>query len=722
MGNQQVTDNKSIEGNGKQNPAAPDGKKSQELSKRIQVMKRQAKSRSVVLMSQLERYMLVPFFVLIPLIVFNVFIYYDNLEYGLWFSGMIVVYTIVVVVLFIYNRPKISDALMDFAFRQGQVQKELLKDLAIPYILMDFEGKILWANPLFYQILGSRKLAKKSVIQIFPDITKDLFPKRNNTKVEFNMQYNDCYYRVEMRRVVIRDILPEEMEGEDYEDGLIAMYLFDETELRHYIQENKDQKLVAGLIYIDNYEEALEGIEEVRRPLLTALVDRKVNKYMQNIDAIIKKLEKDKYLVVFQQRYMEQLQSTKFALLDEVRAINIGNEVGMTLSMGLGVNGNTYNEAYEAARVCMDLALGRGGDQAVVKDGEQIYYYGGKSQGVVKNTKVKARVKAHALQEVLETKDQVIIMGHRLPDTDALGSGIGIYRIAASMNKRVHIVINEITSSIRPIMNNFIGNSAYPENLFINSEQAVNLMDANTVLVVVDTNRPSYTECPELIDMTKSLVVIDHHRTMSDSIQNALLSYIEPYASSACEMIAEIIQYVSDKPKLRPIEADAMYSGILIDTDNFVTKTGVRTFESCSYLKRCGADVTRVRKMFRTDLDVYKQKMLGVENSEIFMDDYVIGVLPSEGVDSPTVLSAQIANELLDVEGVKASFMLTEYNQTIYISARAIDEVNVQIIMERMGGGGHAAVAGAQLQGCTIEEAKQQLKSTLEQMTINGDL
>ena len=690
---------------------------------REQSMKRKAKLRSAVLQSQLERYMIVPFLFLIPLVVFNIFIYYDNLQYGLWFSGMIVIYTILVVFFYVYNRPKISGALMDFAFKHGQVQKELLKDLAIPYILIDFEGKILWGNPLFYEILGSKKLAKKSVVQIFPDITRDLFPKRGNGKVEFNMQYNNCFYRVEMRRVVIRDIFPDDMdESEDYEDGLIAMYLFDETELRHYIQENKDQKLVAGLIYIDNYEEALEGIEEVRRPLLTALVDRKVNKYMQNVDAIIKKLEKDKYMVVFQQRYMEQLQSTKFALLDEVRAINIGNEVGMTLSIGLGVNGNTYNESYEAARVCMDLALGRGGDQAVVKDGEQIYYYGGKSQGVEKNTKVKARVKAHALQEVLETKDQVIIMGHRLPDTDALGSGIGIYRIAASMNKRVHIVINEITSSIRPIMNNFIGNSAYPENLFVNSEQAINLMDANTVLVVVDTNRPSYTECPELIDMTKSLVVIDHHRTMSDSIQNALLSYIEPYASSACEMIAEIIQYISDKPKLRPIEADAMYSGILIDTDNFVTKTGVRTFESCSYLKRCGADVTRVRKMFRTDLDIYKQKMLGVENAEIFMDDYVIGVLPSEGVDSPTVLSAQIANELLDVEGVKASFMLTEYNHTIYISARAIDEVNVQIIMERMGGGGHAAVAGAQLQDCTIEEAKKQLQAVLEHMTINGDL
>lgn len=678
------------------------------------------KSRRIMLQNQMERYLRLPFFLLIPLILFNVLVYMADVDKGILYSAGLGVYALIISFIYVHNKPQISSTLLDFAFEQGQVQKQLLKDLAVPYALMDLDGRILWGNRLFYNILGTEKLIKKSVVQIFPEITRELFPKGDNT-VEFGMHYNENYFRVELRRVIIHDILPDEVEG-SHEDGLLAMYLFDETELRRYIQENKDQKLVAGLLYIDNYEEALEGVEEVRKPLLTALVDRKVNKYMQNIDAIIKKLEKDKYMVVFQQKYLKQLQDTKFALLDEVRSINVGNEIAMTLSIGLGVNAKNYTEAYDSARICIDLALGRGGDQAVVKDGEQIYYYGGKSQGVEKNTHVKARVKAHALREVLETKDQVIIMGHRLPDADAIGSGIGIYRIAAAMNKRVHIVINEITVSIRPVMNNFIGNSAYPDDMFINSEQAISLMDANTALVVVDVNRPSYTECPELLDLTKSLVVIDHHRTMSDSIQTALLSYVEPYASSACEMVAEILQYIIDKPKLRPMEADAMYAGILVDTDNFVTKTGVRTFETCSYLKRCGADVTRVRKMFRTDLDVYKQKVTGVQNAEFFMEDYVIGILPSEGVDSPTVLSAQIANELLDIEGVKASFMLTEYNGTIYISARAIDEVNVQIIMERMGGGGHATVAGAQMKDCSIEDAKKKLQQVLEKMTLERDL
>ncbi len=678
------------------------------------------KPKKVLLQNQIERYLRIPFFLLIPLVIFNGLIYMANVETGVFFSIGLIAYTLIVVFTYVHNKPNIMTALISFAFEQGQVQKELLKDLAIPYALIDLDGKILWANPLFYGIIGSDKPTKKSVTQIFPEITKELFPQKS-TLTEFGMRYQEGYYRVELRRVVIKDILPEEVEWEK-EDGLIAMYLFDETELRRYIQENKDQKLVSGLIYIDNYEEAMEAVEEVRRPLLTALVDRKVNKYMQNIDAIVKKLEKDKFLVVFQQKYLQQLQTTKFALLDEVRSINIGNEIAVTLSIGLGVNAPSYTQSYDAARVAIDLALGRGGDQAVVKDGEQIYYYGGKSQGVEKNTRVKARVKAHALREVLETKDQVIIMGHRLPDADAIGAAIGIYRLATAMNRKAYIVINEVTASIRPIMNNFLGNNSYPEDLFIDSERAMNQTDHNTALIVVDVNRPGYTECEELLTMTKSIVVIDHHRTMSDSIQNAILSYIEPYASSACEMVAEILQYVIDKPKLRPMEADAMYAGILVDTDTFVTKTGVRTFEAASYLKRSGADVTRVRKMFRTDLDVYKQKVAGVQNAEMFLDDYVIGILPSEGMDSPTVLAAQIANELLDIEDVKASFMLTQIKDTVYISARSIDEVNVQVIMERMGGGGHATVAGAQLQGVTLEEGKQQLQGVLEKMTVEGDI
>ena len=467
----------------------------------------------------------------------------------------------------------------------------------------------------------------------------------------------------------------------------------------------------------------MEATEEVRRALLVALIDRKITKYMQTAKAIITKLEKDKYLFVCQQQHLEQLQQGKFSLLDEVRSINIGNETPVTLSIAVGVDpdDDNYTMAYEYSHMAMDMALGRGGDQAVVKKGDKIIYYGGKTQSAEKNTRVKARVKAHALKEMLITKDQVIIMGHKKPDIDCLGSALGIYRLASMMDKKAHIVINEVTSSIRPAMNNFIGSTVYPEDMFYNSEQALEAIDGNTVVVVVDVNRPRLTECEELLAHTKNIVVIDHHRQSGEVIEHATLSYIEPYASSACEMIAEILQYSMDKPKLRPAEADAMYAGILVDTDNFVTKTGVRTFEAASFLRKSGADMTRVRKAYRSDIDNFKQQAKGVESAELFLDNFAISDVPTEGVDSPTVLAAKVANELLDIDGVRASFVLSKIDNVVYVSARSIDDVNVQVIMEHFGGGGHGTVAGAQIEDVSIDEVKQQIRDLIRKMRDDGD-
>ena len=417
------------------------------------------------------------------------------------------------------------------------------------------------------------------------------------------------------------------------------------------------------------------------------------------------------------------MQQGKFSLLDEVRSINIGNETPVTLSIAVGVDpdDDNYTMAYEYSHMAMDMALGRGGDQAVVKKGDKIIYYGGKTQSAEKNTRVKARVKAHALKEMLITKDQVIIMGHKKPDIDCLGSALGIYRLASMMDKKAHIVINEVTSSIRPAMNNFIGSTVYPEDMFYNSEQALEAIDGNTVVVVVDVNRPRLTECEELLAHTKNIVVIDHHRQSGEVIEHATLSYIEPYASSACEMIAEILQYSMDKPKLRPAEADAMYAGILVDTDNFVTKTGVRTFEAASFLRKSGADMTRVRKAYRSDIDNFKQQAKGVESAELFLDNFAISDVPTEGVDSPTVLAAKVANELLDIDGVRASFVLSKIDNVVYVSARSIDDVNVQVIMEHFGGGGHGTVAGAQIEDVSIDEVKQQIRDLIRKMRDDGD-
>ncbi len=679
------------------------------------------------LKKEIEKYLQVPFYMAVLLVIMNGVVYGVDTTSGIIVTVFIVAYFSVAAYMYFRKRPNIMSDLVAFSFAHGSVQSKLIKELAIPYTLVDLNGRVLWSNKAFYEIVKSDKQHMRKHIQhIFTDITLELLqmePEDENQRV-VHIYQNEKNYRVEIRRVDVQTLLTTDMADDVREDDvLFAIYLYDETKLVEALEEKEKIKLVAGHIYIDNYEEAMEATEEVRRALLVALIDRKITKYMQTAKAIITKLEKDKYLFVCQQQHLEQLQQGKFSLLDEVRSINIGNETPVTLSIAVGVDpdDDNYTMAYEYSHMAMDMALGRGGDQAVVKKGDKIIYYGGKTQSAEKNTRVKARVKAHALKEMLITKDQVIIMGHKKPDIDCLGSALGIYRLASMMDKKAHIVINEVTSSIRPAMNNFIGSTVYPEDMFYNSEQALEAIDGNTVVVVVDVNRPRLTECEELLAHTKNIVVIDHHRQSGEVIEHATLSYIEPYASSACEMIAEILQYSMDKPKLRPAEADAMYAGILVDTDNFVTKTGVRTFEAASFLRKSGADMTRVRKAYRSDIDNFKQQAKGVESAELFLDNFAISDVPTEGVDSPTVLAAKVANELLDIDGVRASFVLSKIDNVVYVSARSIDDVNVQVIMEHFGGGGHGTVAGAQIEDVSIDEVKQQIRDLIRKMRDDGD-
>ena len=680
-----------------------------------------------LLRKKLDRYLRFPLMMTVLLVFMNIIVYGINVASGGMVTIFVLLYVLICLYVYVKRRPNIISDLVSFSYTQNCIQNALIKDLAVPYTLVDVNGRILWSNKAFYETIKSDKQHMRKHIQnIFTDITLELLQmeSEDNNLRRVHIFQTDRNYEVEIRRIDVNSLLAKEFSEEAQEEEfLFAIYLYDETELVKTLEEKEKIKLVTGHIYIDNYDEAMDSIEEVRRSLLIALIDRKITKYMQSADAIIKKLEKDKYIFVCQQQHLERLQQEKFSILDEVRSINIGNETPVTLSIAIGVDPNSdgYTPTYDYSHMAMDLALGRGGDQAVVKKGDKIIYYGGKTQSAEKGTRVKARVKAHALKELLTTKDKVIVMGHSKPDIDCLGSALGIYRLATLMDKKAHIVINEVTSSIRPVMNNFVGSSVYPEDLFFNSEQALEAVDVNTVVVVVDVNRPSYTECPELLTQTKNIVVIDHHRQSGEIIENATLSYIEPYASSACEMVAEIIQYSVDKPKLRPAEADAMYAGILVDTDNFVAKTGVRTFEAASFLRKCGADMTRVRKAFRTDMLSFKQLSEGVSRAEIYMENFAISEVPTEGVDSPTVLAAKVANDLLDIDGVRASFVLSKIDQTVFISARSIDDVNVQIIMERFSGGGHGTVAGAQIKDVTIAQAKEQLREVLRQMREDGE-
>ena len=362
------------------------------------------------------------------------------------------------------------------------------------------------------------------------------------------------------------------------------------------------------------------------------------------------------------------------------------------------------------------------GDQAVIKDKEGISYYGGKREQTSKNTRVKARVKAEALREFIAVKDKVIVMGHKITDVDSFGAAMGIYRAAVDLKKKAHIVINDITTSVRPLYEVFRNNPKYPEDLFITSEEIRYYVDENTMAVVVDTNKPEMTECEELLKLAKTIVVLDHHRQSSTVIENAVLSYIEPYASSACEMVAEVLQYIVDDINLTPMEANSMYAGIMIDTNNFMNRTGVRTFEAAAFLRRCGTDITYVRKLFRDDMEAYQAKAEIIGGAQIYRQEFAIATCENAVIQSPTIIGAQAANELLNIANIKASFVLTTYNGKIYISARAIDEVNVQVIMERLGGGGHINIAGAQFGHTDMGRALYDLHTVIDDMIEQGDL
>ncbi len=633
-------------------------------------------------------------------------------------------YLLVAAVVLLYNKPMILHELVSFATEYGQIQRKLLRELELPYALLDDTGRIMWTNKAFEQLVHKNKGYNKPINAIFPEMTKDKLPE-DTAETTLAVTYDERDFQAKCRRISLKDMAKNSdllQFGEDYNGYLIAVYLFDETALKLALRENDDQSLAVALLYLDNYDEALESVEEVRRSLLTALIDRKINKYISGLDGIAKKIEKDKFLIILRKKSVTQLKDNKFDILEEVKTVNIGNEMAVTISIGVGLDGLTYSQNYEFARTAIDLALGRGGDQAVVKQAELISYYGGKSQQIEKNTRVKARVKAHALREIIAAKDRVIIMGHRNGDVDSFGAAVGIYRIATSLERKAHIVLNDVTTSVQPMRALFEGREEY-DDMIISSEEAMDLAGGSSVLVVVDVNKPSITECPELLRMCKSIVVLDHHRQGTETIENATLSYVEAYASSACEMVTEILQYITDGIKIKSDEADCLFSGMMIDTNNFMTKTGVRTFEAAAYLRRAGADVTRVRKLFRDDFNEYRAKADAVRQAEVYRNYYAISKCTAgDEVASPTVVGAQAANELLNIKGIKATFVFTEYQDMIYVSARSIDEVNVQVIMEKLGGGGHMNVAACQLEGISVADAMGKLKSLLDRMIEEGEL
>ena len=680
--------------------------------------------QDIKLQGQLKFYMQWPSIMTLFLIAMNIWIFWIDKKAGIVMGVFVLVYAACVTVMYFYSKSLVLADMVEFAAQYSVVQNTLLKELSIPYAILQSDGKIIWTNTQFDDVLGEEKRKDAYLSRYIPELNRSAFPKEEGETVNLEFGYKDKDYQAEIQYVSVEDFNESEqlLEFPEEKEYFVAVHLQDVTELNAYIRENEEQRLVAGLIYIDNYDEVMESVEEVRQSLLVALIDRKINQYIANLNGIAKKLEKDKYFIVIKKESFNRMEADRFSLLDDVKNVNIGNKVPATLSIGLGLSKDTYSAGYNYARVAIDLALARGGDQAVVKNCKGITYYGGKREQTSRNTRVKARVKAEALREFIIAKERVIVMGHKIPDVDSFGAAIGIYRAASAMEKKVNIVLDDISVTLRPLYEAFSNNTAYPEDLFVTPREAEELADENTMVVVVDTNKPKMTECERLLRMTKTIAVLDHHRQSDEVIENAVLSYIEPYASSACEMVAEVLQYIADDLKMTVMEANSLYAGILVDTNNFMNRTGVRTFEAAAYLRRCGADITYVRKLLRDDMASYRAKASVISSTEVYRDVYAIARGEHLGIESPTIIGAQAANELLNIEEIKASFVLTVYNGKIYVSARSIDEVNVQIIMERLGGGGHINTAGAQFEHTDMVKAIETLKKTIDIMIEEGDI
>ncbi len=676
--------------------------------------------------NRMRGYLKLPIYISILFFVGDFVLFFYDKKVAIGAAIFILVYLLTIIVFYSIHLSHFESNLIEYAVHYGTVQKELLKNFRVPYALLDSQGKVIWINTEFSKLSEKNRTYNKSITSIFSEITRECIEQSKEDAFDIDVEFKERKYKACLQRLDLTDYLRggnSEMSFVDANEGLVALFLFDETDYLEVKAKIEDQSMVMSLLYIDNYDEVFEQVENAKQSMLLAVIDRKINKYFANAQAVVRRLEKDKYLILFQKKYLEMMEKDKFSLVEDIKTVKMGNERDITISIGIGHGNESYTRNAQYAHVAIDLALARGGCQVVLKNGADVSYYGTYGKEVEKNTRVKARVKAQALRELMETRDRIIVMGHNLSDTDCLGAEIGVYCAGREIGKPVHIVIDNLTSAIRPIVESFKNNEEYPEDMFITSERALSLCNDNTLIMVVDTNRPSYVECPGLLYKNRNIVVFDHHRQTEEVIENPILSYIEPYASSASEMIAEVLQYFAEKIVIHDIEADCIYAGILIDTQNFMTKTGVRTFEAAAFLRRNGAEVTRVRKMLRENMETYKARAEVVRNAETFKDVFAISELEPHGdIESPTIVGAQAANELLNIVGIKASFVLTKFNDKIYISSRSIDEINVQSIMARLGGGGHLNIAGAQIQSSNMDEVRAELEQTIENMLEEGEI
>ena len=588
--------------------------------------------------------------------------------------------------------------------------KGAILNLPFPLVILDQEGRINWYNSMFAFVFHGEYLLDQKLNEYVAGVDVRRVLKNGNDEFS-NINIKDRFYDLHCNVVKLTQ--------EKEEKQIIIMYLVDKTDYTLLKLKHNEEKSAVAVISIDNFDEVIKEAEEADRPGIVAEIDKKINLWAIANEASIQKYSSGDYVVHISMKHLAAVEEKRFDLLDVVRDLNVGNRMPATLSIGVGVNGESLSELQHAARSAMDIALGRGGDQAVIKDNEKLSFYGGKTKTLEKRTRVKARVIAYALKQLIEQSENILIMGHQIPDLDCLGSALGINRCCRNLGKNSKIIISGASPAVANLWKGLAGDPDYADT-FISPADAAAVCEPSTLVICVDVHRPSFTEAPGILQKSERIAIIDHHRRGSEFIEDGVISYIEPYASSSSELITEIIQYMFEKPKLKQIEAEALLAGIFIDTKNFSFQTGVRTFEAASWLRKMGADTTNTRQLFQDDMEAFLVRADVVKRAKLYRTNIAISSIP-EDAKSPSLAAAQAADELLNIRGITASFVLSMADGVIYISGRSLGDINVQLILEKLGGGGHLTVAGAQIAGTSIEQAILTVENAVEEYLKEGE-
>ncbi|MBR3002803.1 MAG: DHH family phosphoesterase [Clostridia bacterium] len=601
------------------------------------------------------------------------------------------------------RKSEISETLQDLTLTVDSTAKSSLINSPFPLVILETDGNIVWKSSKFVTEFQNIKI-DHYIDDIIYDVKEEIKQEeqKKNQKIEKQIQIGKKIYKI-----FINFVKTKNKDKKNQKEYMMVVYFLDETEKHNLEEEYINSKSCVGMIMVDNYEETMQLLENEEIVSSRAEIDKCIYGWINKWDGILVKSERDRYVCFFEQRHLEAMKEEKFSILDEIKDINLKGNGQLTLSIAISNEGETQKEKYKSAQAAMDIVLGRGGDQAVVRENDIYKFFGGRAQEVEKRTKVKARVVAHALENLIKESSKVMIMGHTNPDIDAMGSALGVYRLVKSLEKNAYIITSEFSSALDSFMENLNEDEEY-EDVLISKEVALENIDEDTLLIVVDTHKRNFVEAEEILNNCGKIVVIDHHRRSADFIENATLLFQEVYASSAAELVTELLQYAEVNVELKTIEAESLYAGIMMDTKNFTFKTGVRTFEAAAYLRKCGVDIIRVKKWFQSDLEAFNKIADIVREAEIVNETIAISKYEGKEKDA-SITCAKAADELLTISDITASFVLGYIGDRVCISGRSIGDVNVQVILEKLGGGGHITVAGAQVENMTIEEAKQEL-------------